>query len=90
MSGQLSNHDNPKAQRHQPFRQAVKAQDFDSCIAGSNPARAVLIKKKGWCIYMDFDPQIKIDESEVLEETDEIVIESGLEEGEDDNKSDSE
>lgn len=39
---------------------------------------------------MDFNPQIKIDESEVLEETSEIEIESGLEDGENDNQSDSE
>lgn len=36
---------------------------------------------------MDFNPQIKLDESETLEETSEIEIESGLEEGEDGNKS---
>lgn len=39
---------------------------------------------------MDFNPQIELNESEVLEETSEIEIESGLEDGEDDNKSDSE
>ena len=39
---------------------------------------------------MDFNPQIKINESDILEETDEIEIESGLEDDENDNKSDSE
>lgn len=39
---------------------------------------------------MDFNPQIELNETEVLEETSEIEIESGLEDGEDDNKSDSE
>lgn len=39
---------------------------------------------------MDFNPQVNINESDILEETENIEIESGLEEGEDDNKSDSE
>lgn len=36
---------------------------------------------------MDFNPQVNINESDILEETDNIEIESGLEEGEDGNKS---
>lgn len=36
---------------------------------------------------MDFNPQIELNESEVLEETSEIEIESGLEDGEDGDKS---
>lgn len=39
---------------------------------------------------MDFNPQIKINETDLLEETDEVEIESGLEDGENDNQSDSE
>ena len=39
---------------------------------------------------MDFNPQIKINETDILEETDEVEIESGLEDDENDNKSDSE
>lgn len=39
---------------------------------------------------MDFNPQIKINESDILEETDNIEIESGLEDGKNDNQSDSE
>lgn len=39
---------------------------------------------------MDFNPQIKINETDILEETENIEIESGLEDDENDNKSDSE
>ena len=68
----------------------VRHRNLTPTLNGSNPLTAVIKKNRKVVCNMDFNPQIKINESDILEETDEIEIESGLEDDEDGNKSDSE